>query len=104
MISVDSILRGFSKLKVNYTKIEADLGNNVLILAEAIQTVLRKEGVSQPYELLKAFTRGKSQLSKEELIQFINGLPVSLETKQKLLSLSPDKYTGYACDEHFPEL
>lgn len=104
MISVDSILRGFSKLKVNYTKIEADLGNNVLILAEAIQTVLRKEGVSQPYELLKAFTRGKSQLSKVELIQFINGLPVSLEIKEKLLSLSPDKYTGYACDEHFPEL
>ena len=91
-----SIIRGLKKLVVNEEAIHADLNRNWAVLAEAIQTILRREGYPRPYEALKSYTRGKPALTEKDIRNFIEQLEVSEEVKQELRSLHPTNYTGTA--------
>ena len=95
-LALSSISRGLGKLKLNEPIIQEDLNHNWAILAEAIQTVLRKEGYPKPYEALKALTRGQSVIDQAHLQNFIRKLDVSAEVKERLLELRPDTYIGNA--------
>jgi adenylosuccinate lyase len=96
LISYQSLLKGISKLSLNIDKINIDLNENVSVLAEAIQTILRREGIEHPYELLKGFTRGKTKLTLNDVHDFIEDLPIDEKIKMELKSLSPTSYIGYA--------
>ncbi|MEO1449873.1 MAG: adenylosuccinate lyase, partial [Bacteroidota bacterium] len=91
-----SILKGLSKLKVNPAKIQADLDQNWAILAEAIQTILRREGYPKPYEALRDLTRGKAGIDAGTLKEFVETLEVSPRVKAELLALRPEMYIGDA--------
>ncbi|MFZ4544568.1 MAG: adenylosuccinate lyase [Saprospiraceae bacterium] len=94
IIALKSILRGFSKLLLNEEKIHEDLEANWMVVAEAIQTVLRREGFEQPYEALKSLTRGKAKVGKEDIHHFIDGLNISAALKTELKVISPHNYVG----------
>lgn len=94
LISFKSILRGFGKLVVNKEAIDKDLEDNWAVIAEAVQTILRRERYSNPYEALKAFTRISATITKRDFEKFINSLKVSKKVKQELRKLSPSNYTG----------
>ena len=79
---------------MNQEKIDADLEENWAVVAEAIQTILRREGFSNPYETLKDLTRTNSKIDAESIANFINGLDVSEEVKQELMVITPFNYTG----------
>jgi len=96
LLSYDSCLRGLNKLEVNAARLEEDLNANWEVLAEPIQTVMRRYGVPNPYEQLKELTRGKHGMSKEHLHVFIMGLEIPDEAKEQLLALTPSTYTGIA--------
>ena len=74
---------------------EKDLEDNWIVVAEAIQSILRRESYPNPYEALKDLTRGKENIGKEEIHSFINGLDISDELKSELLAISPQNYTGF---------
>ena len=95
-LGYDSCLRGLNKLEANPFRLEQDLNANWEVLAEPIQTIMRRYGVPNPYEQLKELTRGKHGISKESLHGFILGLKIPDEAKQQLLALSPSTYTGMA--------
>lgn len=95
LLAYQSTCKGVAKLEPNHALIAADLDNHWEILAEAIQTVMRRYKLEQPYEQLKAFTRGKS-IDKMSLQQFINTLALPEEAKTQLLQLTPADYVGYA--------
>jgi len=95
LIAYQSTLRGLSKLEVNHPALEADLNNNWEVLAEPIQTVMRRYGVPEPYEKLKALTRGQ-RISKESMQAFIDTLEISDEEKVRLKQLTPANYIGLA--------
>lgn len=95
LISLTETLRGLDKLEVNSEVITADLEANFTVLAEAIQTVLRKNKVQDAYEKLKALSRGKT-LSQNELQEFVSTLQIPDSDKQKLMYLTPETYTGLA--------
>ena len=95
-IALESIIKGLGKIDVNKSVIENDLDNNWAVVSEAIQTVLRRENIPNPYELLKDLTRGNNDISKESIAKFINNLPVSDKVKKELLSISPHNYLGNA--------
>ena len=92
-IAFDSIERGLAKLVLNSQKINEDLDKNWIVLAEAIQTILRREGFSNSYETLKSLTRGK-EVNKQTLYQFIQSLPLRENVKSELMALTPHTYTG----------
>lgn len=94
LLSLKSIAKGLSKLRINQSAISQDLVDQWIILAEAVQTILRREGVNDPYEKLRDFTRGKANISKEQWMEFVNSLEISKQTKVELLELTPEKYTG----------
>lgn len=94
-IAYASLSKGLDKLDINESLISKDLSENVEVLAEAIQTVMRRFGLPEPYEQLKALTRGQ-KIDLPSLRNFIQGLDLSNEVKEKLLSLTPDSYTGLA--------
>jgi adenylosuccinate lyase len=94
LIALKSIIKGMTKISVNKATMLADLDANWAILAEALQTILRREGVEQPYELLKKLTRGKATVSKEDLHAFVEQLSVSDVIKAELKRLRPELYTG----------
>lgn len=96
MVAMQSLQKGIKKLEVNKEKIEKDLLDNWAVVAEAIQTVLKREGFEKPYELLKAFSRGKGKLSKEDFDQFMNDLDATDELKSELRGITPYNYIGYA--------
>ena len=96
-IAFQSLRRGLNKIKINKEKINSDLNSQYIILAEAVQCILRKEKVENAYELLKQFTRGKNSITKEEYLEFIRQLPVSQNIIQQFEELSPENYTGYSC-------
>lgn len=98
LIASSSLMKGISKLEINEVKIKADLNGAWAIVAEGIQTVLRREGWQQPYELLKDFSRGKEQLTQADFESFIQGLPVSEQVRQELISITPFNYLGYAAE------
>lgn len=91
-----SVKKGLGKLRVNEGAIRADLDQNWAVLAEPIQTILRREGYPKPYEALKALTRGQQAISQASLGTFIEGLDVSAAVKAELLALRPDTYLGNA--------
>jgi adenylosuccinate lyase len=93
-LALKSIEKGLKKITPNESRMAADLDDNWTVLAEAIQTVLRREGVSNPYELLKELTRGKEKLTKESLHEFIQTLNVNDIVKEELRKLTPSGYTG----------
>ena len=95
-IAIDSILKGISKLDINKNVIKKDLDDNWIIISEAIQTILRREGIEKPYELLKDLTRGNEHITKESISKFIKELSVDDKVKQELLSVSPNNYLGNA--------
>lgn len=95
-VSFSSLKKGINKLQVNEAKIAQELENNWIVIAEGIQTVLRREGIEKPYELLKDFSRSNQRPGKEEFKKFIQSLPVSDEIKKELENLSPETYIGYS--------
>ncbi|MEM6767721.1 MAG: adenylosuccinate lyase [Bacteroidota bacterium] len=97
-LAYTSILKGLSKITINREVVEGELEANWIILAEAVQTILRREQFDQPYEILKAFTQGKQSLSQEDYLQFIQTLEVSEAVKEELSSLRPSTYLGNAHD------
>ncbi|MAV14090.1 MAG: adenylosuccinate lyase [Flavobacteriaceae bacterium] len=94
IIGFNSTLKGLKKLLVNKNKIENDLRDNWIVISEAIQTILRREGIEKPYELLKDFTRNNEIVNEETFIIFINNLKVDQKIKKELLNISPFNYTG----------
>lgn len=94
LISLKSILNGLDKLVINPDAIDADLERNWMVIAEGIQTILRREGFEKPYETLKELTRTNQAITKECLHSFIDDLPVSDEVKKELKLISPFNYTG----------
>jgi len=95
LIAYQATLQGLKKLTVNTARLEHDLNQHPEVLAEAIQTVLRRYGVSDAYEQLKSLTRGKV-IDQAALHHFIEHLNLPTDVKQRLQALTPDKYTGYA--------
>ncbi len=93
-LAILSIEKGISKLVLNDTKIKHDLDEQWIILSEAIQTILRREGFDNPYELVKDLTRGKSKISQNDLFEFIDSLKISDQLKSELKLLRPDNYLG----------
>jgi adenylosuccinate lyase len=96
LIAFKSLLRGMNKLMLNEGKIAADLEDNWLVVAEGIQSILRREKYPNPYEILKDLTRGKSSISMDEIHQFIDGLSVNSQIKAELKKLTPFNYVGKA--------
>jgi adenylosuccinate lyase len=97
MVAWEACLRGLGKLEVNAVAIEADLDNCWEVLAEPVQTVMRRYGLPQPYEQLKALTRGKG-ITKEVLRGFIQSLDLPSEPKRQLLAMTPRSYVGLAAE------
>ncbi|MGJ9420191.1 adenylosuccinate lyase [Massilia sp. CMS3.1] len=97
LLAYDSCLRGLNKLEVNAAKLEADLDANWEVLAEPVQTVMRRYGIENPYEQLKELTRGKG-ITREALREFIGTLAVPQEAKDLMLSMTPANYTGLAAE------
>lgn len=94
LIAYKSLEKGIGKLLLNQQKIEADLEDNIAVVAEAIQTVLRSVGFSHPYEALKALTRTGNKISREDIADFVQHLEVDARTKERLLKIEPKTYTG----------
>ena len=94
IISLKSLEKGLGKLILNEPKINADLENNWAVVAEAIQTILRRENYPKPYEALKELTRGNTAITKSSLHEFINGLKITGALKKELKAVSPHNYTG----------
>ena len=87
--------KGLNKLVLNETKLKQDLENNWAVVAEAIQTILRRENYPQPYEALKDLTRGKQSIDKKSIHSFIKQLSVPAAIKKELLKITPHNYTGH---------
>ena len=94
VIAYKSILKGLNKITINNRKISEDLDNNWLVISEAIQTILRREGYKNPYELMKDLTRNNQNIKEKEIIKFIESLPISKKIKSELLRVNPENYTG----------
>ncbi len=95
VIAIQSTLKGLGKLLLNRPAIDSDLEKMWSVVAEGIQTILRREGYPHPYETLKALTRTNATVTAESIASFIDGLDVSASVKEELHSLSPSTYTGY---------
>jgi len=93
-IAIKSLQKGISKLELNKAAIDHDLEENWVVVAEAIQTILRKEGYPNPYEVLKELTRKKEKITKQAIHNFIEGLEIKKELKEQLKKISPYNYVG----------
>ncbi|RMF03671.1 MAG: adenylosuccinate lyase, partial [Bacteroidetes bacterium] len=94
LIAFKAVRKGLSKLLLNEAQLQADLNANWMVLAEAIQNILRREGYPKPYETLKALTRGKTQIGEAEIREFVQNLDIAPEVKQEILQWTPAAYTG----------
>ena len=90
-------MRGLGKLAVDPDRLAADLDQNQAVLAEAIQTVMRRHGIEEPYEKLKSLTRGQ-EINAETLRVFVDGLELPDDVKAELGGLTPDRYIGLAAE------
>jgi adenylosuccinate lyase len=90
-------LKGLNRLVLNEDAIRTDLQTNWMVVAEAIQTILRREGYPRPYEVLKDLTRTHEQIGRKTIVDFIETLDVSNAVKEELLQITPENYTGI-CD------
>ncbi|MCC6560255.1 MAG: adenylosuccinate lyase, partial [Xanthomonadales bacterium] len=97
LVGIDALMRGLAKLSIDDARLAADLDANWEVLAEAIQTVMRRYGLPEPYEQLKALTRGKG-ISRESLREFVAGLDLPAEVKRSLIAMTPADYTGLASE------
>ena len=95
LLAYESFLKGLSKLEADAERMLADLDNNWEVLAEAVQTVMRRYGIEAPYEQLKSLTRGK-RIDQDGLQRFIKDLEIPNQAKQRLLALAPADYIGMA--------
>ncbi len=95
IIGIKSTMKGLNKLVVNKQIITEDLEKNWIVISEAIQTILRREGVDKPYELLKDLTRNNAKIDEKVFIDFISQLSISENVKKEMLSITPFNYTGY---------
>lgn len=95
LIAISSLSKGLDKLILNEPKLRADLQNNYAVVAEAIQTILRREQVEGAYELLKGLTRTNEKVTRESIDAFIDQLPVSEDVKAEMHDITPENYTGY---------
>ena len=98
LIACTSLLRGLNKIQIDEQRLASDLDNNWEVLAEPIQTVMRRYDVEKPYEKLKELTRGK-KINQQILIEFIEGLEIPASAKQQLRALTPASYIGNAIDK-----
>lgn len=98
ILAIRSIEKGLGKLVLNEKKIQDDLEANWAVVAEAIQTILRRENYPNPYEALKELTRGKAAIDKKAIHSFIRSLKISSELKKELLAITPSNYTGKTPD------
>ena len=98
LLAFDSCLKGLNKLEANPEQMSLDLNNAWEVLAEPIQTVMRRYGVPNPYEQLKTLTRGKSSITQAVLHQFICGLSIPEVEKNRLLAMTPQNYIGKAIE------
>ena len=94
VIAIQSTLKGLRKLILNEEKLQEDLDNTWAVVAEAIQTILRREAYPNPYEALKALTRTNQKMTEQTIHEFIQGLDVSNEVKEELMAITPSNYTG----------
>ncbi|NBC83470.1 MAG: adenylosuccinate lyase [Bacteroidetes bacterium] len=94
LLAFDSLNKGLNKLIVNKQAIADDLENNWVVVAEGIQTILRREGIANPYELLKELTRTNEKMNQEKFIRFIDHLNIAENIKEELKQISPFNYTG----------
>ena len=94
VISYKAIMKGLNKLIVNHEKIEEELNDNWVIISEAIQTILRREGIKNPYEKLKALTRQNKKIKEKDISNFIDSLELSERIKKELKKITPTNYTG----------
>ena len=94
LIAIASTAKGLGKLLLNEDAIMSDLNNNYAVVAEGIQTILRREGYPNPYETLKALTRVNTVITPESINAFIDTLEVSDEVKAELRTITPQSYTG----------
>jgi adenylosuccinate lyase len=95
ILAIRSVEKGIDKLVLNEPKLKADLDNNWAVVAEALQTILRRENYPAPYEALKELTRGRQSIDKKTIHQFIDALKVSAALKKELKKITPHTYTGY---------
>jgi adenylosuccinate lyase len=94
LVAIKSLEKGLQKLVLNEAKLKEDLENNWAVVAEAIQTILRRENYPNPYETLKELTRGEASITKNSIHQFIDTLDISADVKKELKSITPHNYTG----------
>jgi len=94
LIAFQSTLKGLDKLLLNESRFKSDLENNWAVVAEALQTILRREGYPNPYEALKGLTRTNEAISKKSIADFIETLEVSLDIKDEMRAITPENYTG----------
>ncbi len=94
LISFESLLKGLKKIYVNEVKINKDIEDNWIVVSEAIQTILRREGYSNPYEIMKELTRSNQKIDKNSLHEFIDKLDIDNNIKNELKQISPYNYTG----------
>ena len=94
LIGFKSLVRGLNKVVINQDAIKADLDNNWAVVAEAIQTILRREGYPEPFEALKGLTRTGEKIDRRRIAEFIESLDISKSVKDELLKISPHNYTG----------
>ncbi len=94
LIALKSLSKGLGKLILNEKAVRDDLEDNWAVVAEAIQTILRREGYPKPYEALKDFTRTHARMNRETMAQFVESLDISREVKDELRRVTPDNYTG----------
>ncbi|MCE2611854.1 adenylosuccinate lyase [Flavobacteriaceae bacterium D16] len=94
LIGMKATLAGLNKLLLNEDKFRADLDQNWAVVAEALQTILRREGYPNPYEALKGLTRKNTQITKDTMAEFINSLEIDEAVKNEMLAISPQNYTG----------
>jgi adenylosuccinate lyase len=97
LLAYQSCLRGLGKLEADPARLAADLEANWEVLTEAVQQVMRRHGVADAYDKLKAISRGK-RLDRAQLARFVKGLPIPAQAKKRLLALTPAGYTGLAAE------
>ncbi|MCS6968431.1 MAG: adenylosuccinate lyase [Cytophagales bacterium] len=94
LVALHSLKKGLSKITLNQARLQADLENNWVVVAEALQSILRREGYPQPYEVLKELTRGKENITQEHISHFIDSLEVPERVKVEMRAVTPFNYTG----------
>ena len=94
MIALKSLRKGLGKILLNEEALRQDLENNWAVVAEGLQTILRREGYPKPYEALKELTRTNEHITEQSIYDFIESLSVSAEVKEEMHRITPHTYTG----------